>query len=178
MCRDWTGGPLSEEVKGQSKPLESELAGESTAALMNTHVRDNTLACAVAVSTAAGDVVYASGANALVRLAAPTTARSVMRYSTGSTGLQYGPVTPASSQFLGHPLANYRAEGGTQAGTSGSIDFTSAYAAAPIVVTGINANDVKATIKISAITTTGFTWTSADATAGNAMYWLALGSDT
>ena len=39
-----------------------------TAALMNTHVRDNMLQTAPARVTTQGDIVFASGANALSRL--------------------------------------------------------------------------------------------------------------
>lgn len=44
-----------------------------SAAVMNTHVRDNLLQTAPAKVTTAGDIVYASGANALSRLAAGAT---------------------------------------------------------------------------------------------------------
>ncbi len=47
-----------------------------TAALMNTHVRDNLLVTAPAVLTTTGDVLYASAANAPARLAIGTVAGS------------------------------------------------------------------------------------------------------
>jgi hypothetical protein len=52
------------------------VTGETvTAALMNTHVRDNLLQAAAAKVTTAGDVVYATGANALARLGIGTPAQ-------------------------------------------------------------------------------------------------------
>ncbi len=52
------------------------VTGETvTAALLNTHVRDNLLVAAPAVLTTTGDVLYASGANAPARLAASTDAK-------------------------------------------------------------------------------------------------------
>ena len=53
-----------------------------TAALLNTHVRDNMLETAVAKVTTAGDLTYATGANALTRLAIGS-ANAVL-VSTGS----------------------------------------------------------------------------------------------
>lgn len=51
------------------------VTGETvTAALMNTHVRDNLLETAAAKVTTAGDIVYGTAANSLSRLAAGTSA--------------------------------------------------------------------------------------------------------
>lgn len=52
-----------------------------TASMMNTHVRDNLLATEAATVTTAGDLAYATGANALARLA-PGTSSQVLRSGT------------------------------------------------------------------------------------------------
>lgn len=46
-----------------------------TAALLNAHLRDNLLETPTAKVTTAGDIVYATGANAMARLAAGTTSQ-------------------------------------------------------------------------------------------------------
>ena len=52
------------------------VAGEApSAAVMNSHIRDNLLASEAATLTTAGDLAYATGANALTRLARGTTAQ-------------------------------------------------------------------------------------------------------
>jgi hypothetical protein len=58
---------------------------------MNTHVRDNFLETAAAKVTGAGDVVYASGANALARLAAGGAYRHA-RLSSNNSALEYDEV--------------------------------------------------------------------------------------
>ena len=57
-----------------------------TAAIMNTHVRDNLLETAVAKVTTAGDLAYASGANALQRLAIGATSRVLTAQGAGVLG--------------------------------------------------------------------------------------------
>ena len=59
-----------------------------TASLMNTHVRDNLLETAVAKVTTQGDLVYATGANALARLAKGT-AYQVLRMNSGATAPEW-----------------------------------------------------------------------------------------
>ena len=55
------------------------VTGETvTAALMNTHVRDNLLETAPAIAQAAGDIIYADGANSLTRLAGPAAGPAVL----------------------------------------------------------------------------------------------------
>lgn len=53
-----------------------------TAAQLNTHLRDNMNATAVAMSTSAGDMTYATGANALTRL--PIGSAGALLRSTGT----------------------------------------------------------------------------------------------
>jgi len=59
-----------------------------TAAIMNTHVRDNLLETAPAKVTAAGDIVYATAANALARLAIGA-ARQVLATNSGATAPEW-----------------------------------------------------------------------------------------
>lgn len=59
-----------------------------TASLLNTHLRDNLLASAVAQMTTAGDLAYASGANAVSRLAIGS-AGSVLTVNGGGTAPQW-----------------------------------------------------------------------------------------
>ncbi len=73
------------------------VTGENvTAALMNVHVRDNFLVTAPAQVTTAGDIVYATGANALTRLA------------LGGVGgfLRGGSVAPIWTNVLGDTATN------------------------------------------------------------------------
>ena len=99
------------------------VAGETvTAALMNTHVRDNLLETMVAKTTAAGDLVYASAANSLLRLPLGS-ARTVLRVSTGSTGPAYGPGAPISTEIMGASLPNYRIETGVTTSSSSGPAF-------------------------------------------------------
>lgn len=61
------------------------VTGETvTAALLNTHVRDNLLETAPAKVTTAGDTVYATGANAIARLGIGTR-RYALRVNAGAT---------------------------------------------------------------------------------------------
>jgi len=62
-----------------------------TAALLNTHLRDNLLATGVAQVTTAGDIVYATGANALSRLAVGT-ANQVLAVNSGATAVEWQPA--------------------------------------------------------------------------------------
>ena len=59
-----------------------------TAAIMNTHVRDNLLETAPAKVIAAGDIVYATAANALARLAIGA-ARQVLATNSGATAPEW-----------------------------------------------------------------------------------------
>ncbi len=69
------------------------IAGETvTASLLNTHLRDNLLETAPAKVTAAGDIVYATGANALARLAKGS-AHSLLRMNSGATAPLWAATT-------------------------------------------------------------------------------------
>lgn len=59
-----------------------------TAALLNTHLRDNLLETAVAKVTTQGDIVYATAANALARLAKGTAGQE-LRMNSGATVLEW-----------------------------------------------------------------------------------------
>ena len=63
-----------------------------TAALLNTHLRDNLLETAVAKVTTAGDVVYATGANALTRLGASGNGGKFLRFNSGATAVEAAEV--------------------------------------------------------------------------------------
>lgn len=66
------------------------VSGETvTAAQLNTHLRDNMLETAPAKVTTAGDIVYATGANALARLA-PGTKFKQLQMNSGATAPQWG----------------------------------------------------------------------------------------
>ena len=56
-----------------------------TAALLNTHARDNLLQSETAVAAAAGDLIYACGVNALTRVAAGSSRATATVASSGST---------------------------------------------------------------------------------------------
>lgn len=71
-----------------------------TAAIMNTHVRDDLLETAAAKVTTQGDLVYATGANALARLAKGT-AYQQLRMNSGATAPEWGPPTGLHSFLLG-----------------------------------------------------------------------------
>lgn len=66
-----------------------------TAAIMNTHVRDNQLETAVAKVTTAGDTIYATAANTLARLPIGV-AKAVYTTNSGATAPQWtGPFVAA-----------------------------------------------------------------------------------
>ena len=99
------------------------VAGETvTASLLNTHLRDNLLETAPAKVTAAGDIVYATGANALARLAKGS-AYQVLRMNSGATAPEW-----ANPPHLYVPLAYTRHNntGTYSALTQGYFSFNSA----------------------------------------------------
>ena len=69
-----------------------------TAALGNVHWRDNLLQTAPALVTTKGDIVVATAANTIARLAVGANNRVPIADSAEATGLRYGPVTPAEVQ--------------------------------------------------------------------------------
>ena len=71
------------------------IIGETvTAAILNTDVRDNLLATSVAVSAAQGDIMYATAANALTRLAKGTGYQR-LRMNSGATAPEWASDLPA-----------------------------------------------------------------------------------
>jgi hypothetical protein len=64
-----------------------------TAALLNTHVRDNLNQAGPAVVTTAGDLVYATGANALARVAIGAAGYGLLVDQAG-TAFEYAEVLP------------------------------------------------------------------------------------
>lgn len=83
-----------------------------TAALMNTHLRDNLLETAAAKVTTAGDIFQATGANAGARLPIGT-ARQVQVVNSGATGLEY--VTRHLQALSAKATANTTINSGTYA---------------------------------------------------------------
>ena len=69
-----------------------------TAALLNTHLRDNLKVTGVATVSAAGDITYATAANALARLAGGTTGQVL---STTGTAIQWGKTLSATVSAAG-----------------------------------------------------------------------------
>jgi hypothetical protein len=61
-----------------------------TASQLNTHIRDNMDALARAVLTTTGDMVRATGANALARFAKPTARTALLRVASGLPAWQDG----------------------------------------------------------------------------------------
>lgn len=71
-------------------------AGEMlTAALLNTHLRDNLLETSVAKVTTAGDMIYATAVNALARRAIGTK-RKVLRINSGANAPEWAYANPQS----------------------------------------------------------------------------------
>tara|TARA_Y100000310_G_scaffold143172_1_gene142591 strand:+ start:187 stop:810 length:624 start_codon:yes stop_codon:yes gene_type:complete len=69
-------------------------AGEVvTAALLNTHIRDNQLVTGAAKVTTAGDITYATAANALARLGIGSAGQALLTNS-GATAPEWGAVVP------------------------------------------------------------------------------------
>lgn len=91
-----------------------------TAALLNTHVRDNLLESAAAKVTTAGDLVYATGANALARLPKGTAAQ-VLKMNPGATAPEWGAPTLAASSTIATSLAI-----GTNPATAGLLRLANA----------------------------------------------------
>ena len=96
------------------------VAGELvTAALMNTHVRDNLLVTGVAKVTTAGDTTYATAANVVARLAIGA-----------ATGARLGPNAALNApEWVGAPVS---ATVATSQGTA-STSFTDLATAGPTV---------------------------------------------
>lgn len=76
-----------------------------TAAIMNTHVRDNLLQTAPALVTTKGDIVAATGANALARVAVGTNGQVLEADSSQSTGIKWG-TTHANTTSGTHGLGS------------------------------------------------------------------------
>src|SRR3990167_7638672 len=71
-------------------PPRTGVSGETvTAALMNTHVRDNLNATAPAVVTTKGDLVAATAANTITRLAVGSDSDLLVADSVAATGLRW-----------------------------------------------------------------------------------------
>lgn len=159
-------------------------AGETvTASIMNTHVRDNLLETFVAKTTAAGDICYASAANSLVRLPAGS-ARAILQYSAGSTGLAYGAIAPAGSTWLaGAARDNYHIESSVVACTSGSavaFSFVRSYAAVPYIAGGLVGAGALSPV-FETLTSTGGTmaiYTVNNVRGTGTAHYVAWGSDT
>lgn len=66
-----------------------------TAALANTHIRDNMLETAAAKVTTAGDIVQATAANALARLGMSGHGGKFLRANAGATALEYAAMSDA-----------------------------------------------------------------------------------
>src|SRR3972149_2928849 len=71
-----------------------------TAALLNTHLRDNLLETGPAKVTTQGDLLYATAANALTRLAKGT-ADQQLRMNAGATAPEWAKLLPAAGVFVG-----------------------------------------------------------------------------
>jgi len=79
-----------------------------TAALMNTHVRDNLLQTAPAIVTTAGDFVYATAANTIARLPAGTTGQFLRGATTPSWNNELGDATTSGQLILRGPIPALR----------------------------------------------------------------------
>lgn len=79
------------------------MVGEATtAAMLNAHFRDNMNASEAAIATITGDLIYATGANALARLAIGAT-RKFLQGGAAAPSWQYinnVPISPAVMRIL------------------------------------------------------------------------------
>jgi hypothetical protein len=66
---------------------------------LNTHLRDNLLETGPAKVSAAGDLLYASGANALARLAKGT-ALQVLQMNSGATAPEWATVAASDPLII------------------------------------------------------------------------------
>lgn len=104
-----------------------------TAALLNTHLRDNLLETGPAKVTTAGDLLYATAANALTRLGIGTT-RAVLE--AGASAPTYGPLRPTVGQYMGAAVADHHVESGTAVSSSAgavTVNFANAFGSNPRV---------------------------------------------
>ena len=69
-----------------------------TASLMNTHVRDNMLETAAAKAAAAGDIFYATAANALTKLSIGTNGQ-FLGVNSGGTAPEWQEISTANGNF-------------------------------------------------------------------------------
>ena len=103
-------------------------AGEVvTAALLNTHVRDDLLETAPAKVTTKGDLVAATGANALARLGVGADGQALLADSTQSTGLNWGSggvAVAEMSEITGDPMFPYNGDVATNRTDSASATLT------------------------------------------------------
>ena len=83
-----------------------------TAAIMNAHVRDNLTETAVAKVTTQGDMVYATAANALTRLAKGTTRQRLMM-NAGATAPEWGGQPYEFLAYLTGTASNVTGAGAT-----------------------------------------------------------------
>jgi hypothetical protein len=147
VCRDWTGGSLAIGMKGQSKPSGNEPMGASTAALLNSAVRDNLL-------HVAGTVGFTRTPSATVGI------EPSMGYFVGST-FSSGRIIKGSAVL-------------STAGTV--VSFSPIFAAAPSVVLTIASTTPNETHAASVynVTTTGFSWLAS--VAGNTWHYIVFGA--
>ena len=171
------------------------VAGETvTAALLNTHLRDNLLATAAAVMTVAGDMVYATAANTLARLAKGS-AGQFLRMNALATAPEWATLTPTSGYFLGAVGVNRHVESGTSASelipqgelnvNDDAFTFVNSFASTPSVAVGLQHNgnafsSAGVIIKWGTLGTTGVTLQKANNVAGGLTmisYYIAEGPD-
>ena len=132
-----------------------------TSALLNTHLRDNLLESGPAKVTAGGDTLYATGANALARLAKGT-ARQFLRMNAGATAPEWA---NAAHVFVPICFSRSDSSGGMVSLHQGYFTFNTAdwpagYTAYLVVVWAASHTSGTATMRLRNITDGADAWTS------------------
>lgn len=158
------------------------VAGETvTASTLNAATYHNWAESVVGKAAAAGEIPYATAANALAMLAVGG-ARKVLELNGTNDAPTWGPVRPVSGHYMGAVSSDRHTEGGkvTMNTNPKSITFANAYASAPdAVVASISehTSGAKPTVNITATSTTGATVQYVDGTSSSVVRWLAEGAD-
>jgi len=156
-----------------------------TAALLNTHLRDNLLETGPAKVTTQGDLLYATAANALARLAKGT-ADQQLRMNAGATAPEWATLLPAAGFYMGARAANRHVEAGTvttDVNGYATITYANAFSVAPVLTLTLEQNDdnagsVETWIKtISSTQATIACFLGATPQTSKVIHWIAEGAD-
>lgn len=155
------------------------VAGETvTAANLNQSTYHNWAVSAVGVVSAGGDMVYASAANAMARLAKGS-ARQSLEMNAGATAPSWGPVRPVAGHYMGAVASDLHVERGTTGSLAQyaeqSFSFANAFASNPVVVIGQSLSG--SNVYYKSLGTTGVTLRNDSGSGAQVLQFIAVGAD-